>query len=89
MDDKYKEYDALPLDEARALVKSYAQQLDDIQEILTKTGPLVKSYAQQLDDIQEILTKTGHLTSEEVGRDGLRFAIRKKFGGVESTEERA
>lgn len=68
MDDKYKEYDALPLDEA---------------------GALVKSYAQQLDDIQEILTKTGHLTPEEVGRDGLRFAIRKKFGGGESTEEHA
>lgn len=58
MEDKFKESDDLPLDEARSLAKNYAQQLDDIGRTLVKAG---------------------EISEGDIARDGVRFAVKRRW----------
>lgn len=50
---------------------------------------LNEGYAEQLEEVKDILIREGILTAEEVARDGVRFALKRKFEPEPKRAEKA
>mgnify|MGYP006969363259 CR=1 FL=1 len=71
---------------ARSLGKGekVSEAMEAIDELVcswaeTKNDSLAQQYRRQLEEIGQVLVRAGIITQDDVDRDGVRFAVRRRF----------